>query len=303
MSTPGTGDTDGTLRRPRGTDPGQGAHARGNDAQHSGASSVGEAPSDDTATREHTRADRAGDTGADDTATREHTRAVPVSATRDSGSHTLDPDEHRNRADRHTVADDAIPAAADRRALHQREKEEFGGMKFGSAFFGWLTATGMAVLLTALLAAAGAVFSLSTNTNLNEAADQASQDAQTVGITSAIVLLVLLLVSYFAGGYVAGRMARFDGAKQGIAVWLWALIIAVVVAILGVIAGSQFDILANLNSFPRLPINEGDLTTAGVISVVVAALAALVGAILGGLAGMRYHRRIDRADYDELGRG
>jgi membrane associated rhomboid family serine protease len=98
-------------------------------------------------------------------------------------------------------------------------------------------------------------------------------------------------------------MARFDGAKQGIAVWLWALIIAVVVAILGVIAGSQFDILANLNSFPRLPINEGDLTTAGVISVVVAALAALVGAILGGLAGMRYHRRIDRADYDELGRG
>ncbi|RJU00827.1 hypothetical protein D6T65_10215 [Arthrobacter frigidicola] len=303
MSTPGIGDTDGALRRPRGTDQGQGAHARGNDTQHSsGASSVGEAPSDDTATREHTHANRVDDTGADDTATRAHTRAVPVSAIKDSGSHTLDPDEHRRGSDRHSVANDAIPAAADRRALHQREKEEFGGMKFGSAFFGWLTATGMAVLLTALLAAAGAVFSLSTNTNLNEAADQASQDAQTVGVTSAIVLLVLLLVSYFAGGYVAGRMARFDGAKQGIAVWLWALIIAVVVAILGVIAGSQFDILANLNSFPRLPINEGDLTTAGVISVVVAALAALIGAILGGLAGMRYHRRIDRADYDELGR-
>jgi hypothetical protein len=47
------------------------------------------------------------------------------------------------------------------------------------------------------------------------------------------VLLVLLLISYFAGGYVAGRMARFDGAKQGIAVWLWALIVAVIVAILG----------------------------------------------------------------------
>ncbi|MHA7261564.1 hypothetical protein ACX80W_00015 [Arthrobacter sp. TMN-37] len=305
MSTPGTGDTDGALRRPRGTDQGQGAHARGNDTPpSSGASSVGEAPSDDTATREHTRAHRVADTGADDTATREHTRVAPVSATRDSGSHSLDPDEdaHRNRADRPSVADDAIPGAADRRALHQREKEEFGGMKFGSAFFGWLTATGMAVLLTALLAAAGAVFSLSTNTNLDEAADQASRDAQTVGVTSAIVLLVLLLVSYFAGGYVAGRMARFDGAKQGIAVWLWALIIAVLVAILGVIAGSQFDILANLNSFPRLPINEGDLTTAGVVSVVVAALAALIGAILGGLAGMRYHRRIDRADYDELGR-
>ncbi len=288
MSTPGTGDTDGALRRPGNTDP----STSSNDAagpRDTGASSVGEAPPP---------ADR-------DTATREHTRVVPVSATKDYSSHALDPDEdvHRNRDNRPAADGDAVPAAADRRALHQREKEEFGGMKFGSAFFGWLTATGMAVLLTALLAAVGAVFSLSTSTNLNEAADQAGRDPQTVGVTSAIVLLVLLLISYFAGGYVAGRMARFDGAKQGLAVWLWALIIAVAVAILGVIAGSQFDILANLNSFPRLPINEGDLTTAGVIAVVVAALAALIGAVLGGLAGMRYHRRIDRADYDKLARG
>ena len=29
------------------------------------------------------------------------------------------------------------------------EKREFGGVKFGSAFFGWMTATGIAVLLTA----------------------------------------------------------------------------------------------------------------------------------------------------------
>jgi hypothetical protein len=228
---------------------------------------------------------------------------IPVSATREHHQgHALDPDEdaHRNRDNRPAVDGDAVPAAADRRALHQREKEEFGGMKFGSAFFGWLTATGMAVLLTALLAAVGAAFSLSTNTTLSDAT---GQDVQSVGLTSAIVLLVLLLISYFAGGYVAGRMARFDGAKQGIAVWLWALIVAVIVAILGLIAGSQFDILANLNSFPRLPINEGDLTTAGIIAVVVAALAALIGAVLGGLAGMRYHRRIDRADYDDLARG
>ena len=285
MSTPGTGDTDGAPRRPRNSD--EATYSDGTGAQRdTGASSIGEAP----APRE------------DDTATREHTRVAPVSATREHSSHSLDPDEdaHRNRNNRPAVGSDGVPAAADRRALHQREKEEFGGMKFGSAFFGWLTATGMAVLLTALLAAVGAAFSLSTNTNLSDAT---GREVQTVGLTSAIVLLVLLLISYFAGGYVAGRMARFDGAKQGIAVWLWALIIAVVVAILGLIAGSQFDILANLNSFPRLPINEGDLTTAGVIAVVVAALAALIGAVLGGLAGMRYHRRIDRADYDELARG
>ena len=227
------------------------------------------------------------------------TRTQPVAAQPVSHtpvSHTADPDDDRYR-DSH---DDrpTLPASAERAALLQHEKDTFGGMKFGSAFFGWLTATGMAVLLTALVAAAGAVFGLSTNTDLNDAADQVAADPQTVGITGAIVLLVILLISYFAGGYVAGRMARFNGAKQGVAVWLWALIIAVLVAILGLIFGRQFDILANLNSFPRIPLNEGNLTTAGIIAVVVAIAAALIGAVLGGLTGMRYHRRIDRADYE-----
>ena len=222
------------------------------------------------------------------------TRTQPV--TSQPVSHTADPDDARYRDDH----DDrpALPASAERAALLQHEKDTFGGMKFGSAFFGWLTATGMAVLLTALVAAAGAVFGLSTNTDLNDAADQVAADPQTVGITGAIVLLVILLLSYFAGGYVAGRMARFNGAKQGVAVWLWALIIAVLVAVLGLIFGRQFDILANLNSFPRIPLNEGNLTTAGIVAVIVALVAALVGAVLGGLTGMRYHRRIDKADYD-----
>ena len=46
---------------------------------------------------------------------------------------------------------------ADDRALVDREREAFGGLKMGSAFFGWLSAMGMAVLLTALLAAQDAL--------------------------------------------------------------------------------------------------------------------------------------------------
>ena len=80
-------------------------------------------------------------------------------------------------------------------------------------------------------------------------------------------------------------MARFAGAKQGFGVWLWAVIIAVVVAVLGAVAGSQFNLLANLNRFPRIPINEGDLTTAGLITAVAVAVVALIGAILGGSPG------------------
>jgi len=168
-------------------------------------------------------------------------------------------------------------------------------MKFGSAFFGWLTATGTGVLLTALVAAAGAAVGLGTaGGSVKNATDQANANAPTVGLIGAIALVVILFVAYFCGGYVAGRMARFDGAKQGIAVWLWAVIIAVIIAIAGLIFGSQYNILGNLNSFPRIPLNEGSLTVTGIITAVIVAIVSLGGAILGGITGMRYHRRVDR---------
>ena len=195
------------------------------------------------------------------------------------------------------VAPVVDPNLTDRQTAVAREKEQFGGIKLGSAFFGWLTATGMAVLLTALVAAAGTAVGLATDTDVNEAVGQAAANSGTVGLVGIIVLLVILLVSYYSGGYVAGRMARFNGMKQGLMVWIWALIAAILIAILGMVAGEQFNVLASLNSFPRIPINEGQLTTTSIIAAVVVALVALVGAVLGGLAGMRFHRKVDRAGF------
>lgn len=186
-----------------------------------------------------------------------------------------------------------------RQEVVERERREFGGFKFGSAFFGWLTATGTAVILTALVAATGPAVGLGTPSGTADAGDAAANldaaDTTTIGIIGAIALVIVLFVAYLAGGYVAGRMARFDGLKQGLAVWLWAVVIAVVVAIVGAIAGSQFNVLANVDSFPRIPVNEGDLTTTGIITAVVVAVASLGGALLGGVAGMRFHRKVDRA--------
>jgi hypothetical protein len=183
----------------------------------------------------------------------------------------------------------------DRDSVLAREKEQFGGVKLGSAFFGWLTATGTAVLLTALAAAAGTAVGVANNADVSEAADQAASDPGTVGLVGGIVLLLVLFVSYYCGGYVAGRMARFNGAKQGVAVWLWAVVIAVVVAVLTAIAGDQFNVLGQLNSFPRIPVSEGDLTTGGIVTLLIIAAASLAGAVLGGLAGMRFHRKVDKA--------
>lgn len=175
-----------------------------------------------------------------------------------------------------------------------REKEKFGGFKFGAAFFGWLTAMGTVVLLTALVAAIGAAIGASTGTTVDDAADAAADDPGATGVIGIVVIALVLLVGYFAGGYVAGRMARFSGAKQGIAVWLWAIVIAVVVAIVTAIAGSQWDILGNLGGFPQIPVTPETATTTGILTALGAAVITLIGAILGGMAGMRYHRRIDR---------
>jgi len=217
--------------------------------------------------------------------------------------HIQDPPRAEPRVDPLRAEPRVIPAP-DRATVVARQQERFGGIKAGSAFFGWLTATGMAVILLALLTAAGFVFGVATDTSVDQAL-QESQDgtgaAQTVGLVGAIALLVVLLLAYYCGGYVAGRMARFNGLKQGLAVWLWGLLITLLIAAVAAVAGSQYDVFAQFN-LPRLPVNEGEVTTVGAIAIGAAVLASLVGALLGGLAGMRFHRKVDAAGLEPLER-
>ncbi|MHA7283970.1 hypothetical protein [Arthrobacter sp. TMS2-4] len=183
------------------------------------------------------------------------------------------------------------------------EKEQFGGIKFGSAFFGWLTAIGLTVILSALATAIGVGIGASESSTASEAANQAAENAETIGIVSGIVLAIILFVAYYCGGYVAGRMARFDGAKQGLAVWLWGIIIAIVLAILAVIAGDQFNVLSNLNGAPSIPVDGSALTASGLIGLAIAVLVPLIAAILGGKAGMHFHRKVDQVGIDHRTRG
>jgi hypothetical protein len=191
-------------------------------------------------------------------------------------------------ADRASDLEDDEPDV-DRATVVEREREALGVVKVGSAFFGWLAATGMAVLLTALVTAGGAAVALAQGN------DPDAPSVETIGPTEAVVLLVIFFIAYYCGGYVASRMARFNGAKQGFAVWIWAVVIAVVVAIGATIAGDKYDVLSNLNNFPRIPTHEGDVTTDGVIAALAIAAVTLAGAIMGGLVGMRFHRKVDRA--------
>ena len=173
--------------------------------------------------------------------------------------------------------------------MRAREKEAFGGIKFGSAFFGWLTTIGATILLVAIVTAVATGIGIDTSVS--------TQDLRGVGISVAIALLVILFLAYFAGGYVAGRMARFNGARQGFAVWLWAVLVAIVLTIAGLIADSQIDITSQVN-LPSIPLSADEITAGGLIGLAIVLAVTLLAAILGGLTGMRFHRRVDRAGFD-----
>jgi MFS family permease len=198
-----------------------------------------------------------------------------------------DPNAPVRRTDGATVTRGAERDAV--AAQHAR----YGGVKWGAAFFGWLTANGFAVILLALLSAAGVALGLANGV---DTADEAANQAQTIGIGGGIAALAVLFLAYLAGGYVAGRMARFDGTRQGFAVWLIGLLVVLVLAVAGAILGSQYNVLQQLN-LPRFPVDEGTLTTAGIVTLVAILLVTLLGAVLGGKLGDRYHRKIDRAGY------
>jgi amino acid transporter len=170
-----------------------------------------------------------------------------------------------------------------------RRRDEFGGMNLGAAFFGWLVAIGMAVIVTSILAAAGAAIGLT-----NGAPD--TKDAGTVSIVGGALLVATLMLAYFCGGYVAGRMSRFDGGRQGLGTWLIGLLITLLIAGAGAVFGSKYNVFQKLD-LPRIPVDEGSLATGGAIALAAVVLGTLLAAILGGKAGQRYHTRVDRAGF------
>ena len=202
----------------------------------------------------------------------------------------------RDRKDTGSTRDreDNARLGYDRKAVVAQQKQAYGGMKFGATFFGWLAAAGAGVLLTALLAAIGAGIGLSTRLNPADV----TTNPGSAGAISALVLLVVIFVAYVCGGYVAGRMARFNGIKQGIGVWLWALIAAVVIAVLAAVTGNQVDASRYLDGAPQIPFSRDALTTGTIVAALAVLVVALVGAILGGMAGMRFHRKVDRVGPD-----
>jgi len=209
----------------------------------------------------------------------------------------------RATADDRTIADDrarrprarqtrnGVATAAALETARARQRDEYGGINWGASFFGWLVAVGVATLLTALLAAAGAAIGLTATTE-----SDVRSNAEEISLGGGIALVLVLMIAYYAGGYVAGRMSRFDGGRQGIGTWAIGLLVTVALAIAAVVLGDEYNVLEQLN-LPSLPVGDETLATGGVIALAAIALGSLIAAMVGGKVGERYHKRVDRAGF------
>jgi hypothetical protein len=167
--------------------------------------------------------------------------------------------------------------------------EKFGGSNAGAAFFGWLVAVGVAVLLTGLVGAVAAAVGDAQDVTQSDADRQAG----TIGIAAAIALVAVLVIGYYAGGYVAGRMSRFDGARQGIMVWVIGLLVTVVAVAVGWIFGDQYDVFDRVD-LPSVAISDEKLTWGGAFTGLIILVGTLLAAVAGGTIGRHYHARVDR---------
>jgi amino acid transporter len=198
--------------------------------------------------------------------------------------------------DRTVGRDSTVPAqshethrAPESHRGHHEARERFGGTNWGAAFFGWLVAIAITILLVSIVGAVATAVGASQEITQSEAERQAG----TIGIAAGIVLIVVLAIAYYTGGYVAGRMSRFDGGKQGLATWIIGLVVTLVAIGVGAIFGNEYNVLDRVD-LPRLPISTDELSWGGVITAAAVLVVSLLAAMLGGKVGHRYHDKVDR---------
>lgn len=166
-----------------------------------------------------------------------------------------------------------------------------GGPHFGGGLCGFLAAVGSYVVITAVVRAV--VLRVNKGHNIaNALAGARSTQPTTVAWSGAISLLVLAFIACLIGGYVCGTMARKHGLSEGLSVWLWAAVAAVVASLIVELSSTKYAALYQFDIFPRIRVGSWHSNSAVIITAIVIAAAGLIGAVLGGLIGAAAHRRV-----------
>ncbi len=95
-------------------------------------------------------------------------------------------------------------------------------------------------------------------------------------------------------------MARFSGLKQGLAVWLWGLFGSIIVGVVGVVLASQSTTMSKITSTTGGFDAASLITPTSLISEGLIVVLSIGGALLGGLAGQSFHRKVDRFGIEDV---
>lgn len=180
-----------------------------------------------------------------------------------------------------------LTAAEYRQALRARH----AGFDWLASFLGFTVAMFFLIVFLGVVGAiAGTVGFQLEHAAPGTGGSPISGATQRIGVGVLLASWLGALIAYFIGGYAAGRVARYDGVRNGGGVVLWTVLVALCLGILGAIFGSRFNLADQLH----LAVSPSSLTVAGVVSLVVTLLIMLGASALGGLLGGFYHRRVDR---------
>jgi hypothetical protein len=174
-----------------------------------------------------------------------------------------------------------------------RLRDMYGGVDWLASFLGLV----FAIVLGAVFSAIAGLVLVPFGVPPDLSGGQIGASA----ITGLALLGVLIFLTYFFGGYVAGRLARFDGGRNGAMVLVWTFIVVLILALAALVfsgflptgaAGRLANLVEGVLSTAR---NLAGAGVVGIVTGLAAVLIALLGGFLGGRLGSRYHTEIDRA--------
>jgi hypothetical protein len=175
-----------------------------------------------------------------------------------------------------------LETARDRRTL--AKEAGYGTTSFLSVLAGMLVALGAVALVMAALGAVGSQLGLDVD-------GISTSDWRTAGIAGAAVAAGVLFLAFFFGGYTAGRMSRRAGTKHGLLVFLLTAVVVAGVAGLAAWLGDTSEVTSALDD-SGVPRDANTWSDIGIGAAIAAGVAMLLGSVLGGSRGDRWHGRL-----------
>src|SRR5215216_1706328 len=139
-----------------------------------------------------------------------------------------------------------------------RLRDMYGGVDWLASFLGFIFSTVLGGVFSAIAGLVLVPFGITPELS-------GGQIGASV-LTGLAVLGVLIFLTYFFGGYVAGRLARFDGGRNGAMLLLWTLLAVLLVAVVNAVLSGflpgeiseslrnfiQNDVLSTIGSLSQL---------------------------------------------------